>query len=461
MRSKKCRRHRLYHAHGRHHQTRSDPEAKDLIGQPISIPAQVPEKPKPETFDAKAIYAASLETMKKHAAAKAYCDGRGLKYHDFLGIGYKSQKTKDKWARGCIIFPLRDAAGKTVSLYGRAIKGSGHYYTAGRKGLYPYYPDATTKTLILTESVIDAAQPPALRVRAGPVRHPRPLRHERTNGRAQSGHHQAQRPGRDHSGPGQRHRRHQSHGRNRRRTNATETGTYDQLLALPEGGDVNEVASGAEDVVATFNDLFARREIIANAAPVVPSDVPTSSLNTDNRNNLIYQSHTATYEVKGGVRTAPKDLDSLKVTLCHPERRRQTQRPKTRPLRRQTNQPLRPRRNRAIGPSGRLDRAGLGPINGAFRKPSRSHPTEVKREETSKIMINDNDRKRCLEFLKGPNLLARINELIEQAGITGEENNRLLLFVVASSFAMPNTLHALIQGASGAVKLGYCGWCRS
>lgn len=31
----------------------------------------------------------------------------------------------------------------------------------------------------------------------------------------------------------------------------------------------------------------------------------------------------------------------------------------------------------------------------------------------------------------------------------GEENNRLLLFVVASSFAMPNTLHALIQGASG------------
>jgi DNA primase len=41
-----------------------------------------------------------------------------------------------------------------VSLYGRAIKGSGHYFTANRCGLYPYYPDAM---MILTESVIDAA----------------------------------------------------------------------------------------------------------------------------------------------------------------------------------------------------------------------------------------------------------------------------------------------------------------
>jgi DNA primase len=91
-------------------------KAKDLIGQPVSIPAQIPAKPKPETLDAKDIYTASLETMKKHTAAKAYCEGRGLKCHDFLGIGYKSQKTKDKWGRGYIIFPLRDAAGKTVSL---------------------------------------------------------------------------------------------------------------------------------------------------------------------------------------------------------------------------------------------------------------------------------------------------------------------------------------------------------
>lgn len=91
-------------------------KAKDLIGQPVSIPAQMPATPTPATLDVTAIYAASLEAMKKHTAAKAYCEGRGLKYHDFLGIGYKSLKKKDKWGRGCIILPLRDAAGKTVSL---------------------------------------------------------------------------------------------------------------------------------------------------------------------------------------------------------------------------------------------------------------------------------------------------------------------------------------------------------
>jgi DNA primase len=46
---------------------------------------------------------------------------------------------------------------EVVSLYGRAVKGPGHYYPAGRKGLYPKYPSSETTILILTESVIDAA----------------------------------------------------------------------------------------------------------------------------------------------------------------------------------------------------------------------------------------------------------------------------------------------------------------
>ena len=69
-----------------------------------------------------------------------------------------------------------------------------------------------------------------------------------------------------------------------------------------------------------------------------------------------------------------------------------------------------------------------------------------------KVSVGAADRQRCLDFLKSQNLLAGINELIERAGIVGEENNRLLLFVVASSYAMPQPLHALIQGASGSGK---------
>ncbi len=68
-------------------------KAKDLIGQPISLPTVTPATPKSEALDITAIYAASLETMKKHTAAKAYCEGRGLKYRDFLGIGSTDPNT--------------------------------------------------------------------------------------------------------------------------------------------------------------------------------------------------------------------------------------------------------------------------------------------------------------------------------------------------------------------------------
>jgi len=58
----------------------------------------------------------------------------------------------------------------------------------------------------------------------------------------------------------------------------------------------------------------------------------------------------------------------------------------------------------------------------------------------------------CIEFLKSENLIERINELIGKAGIVGEETNRILLFIIASSYKMPDTLHALIQGSSGSGK---------
>ena len=61
------------------------------------------------------------------------------------------------FAKDCIIFPLKDSAGRVCSLYGRKIDGKGHYYLTGRCGLYPGYPPADTKKVLLTESIIDAA----------------------------------------------------------------------------------------------------------------------------------------------------------------------------------------------------------------------------------------------------------------------------------------------------------------
>jgi DNA primase len=57
-----------------------------------------------------------------------------------------------------------------------------------------------------------------------------------------------------------------------------------------------------------------------------------------------------------------------------------------------------------------------------------------------------------IAFLKEPNLLKRLNTIIGQSGIVGEENSRLLLFLIIISYMNKNPIHAIIQGSSGSGK---------
>jgi hypothetical protein len=59
---------------------------------------------------------------------------------------------------------------------------------------------------------------------------------------------------------------------------------------------------------------------------------------------------------------------------------------------------------------------------------------------------------KAIEFLSNPKLIQNIDSLLGQSGIVGEEDNRKTLFVIASSYKMPNLLHGLVNGASGEGK---------
>ena len=431
-------------------------KAKELCGGPISTPTLANPEPTPPSLDIPEIYQASLATIKTHPAAKAYLAGRGLNW-EHLTVGYKSRKTPDKWGRGCIIFPLRGADGKVRSLYGRAIKGNNHFYTAGRQGLYPYFPDPGTRTLVLTESIIDAAsiKYPDLGLDCYAL-----LALFGTNGLTTE--HRDVIAGLnylkeiiiildgDDAG---------------RQATITLAGQLHELrpsmrittVDLPDGEDINSITTGMTDLVAEFGALLDGRTIIAPAIPAIapataPKQTTRPDLDTTNPNNLIYRSRTASYEVKGGIRTAEKDLDSLKVTLAI-----------TNPAGRRSRQKLDLYEDKQISRAAlavadrlglradliELDLDRLTELLEAHRESLRD---QTGRPEAAKIGVSGQDRTRCLQFLKAPNLLASINELIERAGIVGEENNRLLLFVVASSYAMPRPLNALIQGASGSGK---------
>jgi DNA primase len=77
---------------------------------------------------------------------------------------------------------------------------------------------------------------------------------------------------------------------------------------------------------------------------------------------------------------------------------------------------------------------------------------QVQGRQESKVQVPVATATQCISFLKEPKLIERLNALIGKAGIIGEETNRILLFVIASSYKMNDTLHGLIQGSSGSGK---------
>ncbi len=57
-----------------------------------------------------------------------------------------------------------------------------------------------------------------------------------------------------------------------------------------------------------------------------------------------------------------------------------------------------------------------------------------------------------IDFLKRKHLLKNLNQLIGKSGIVGEENSRMLLFLIIISYVNKSPLHALVQGSSGSGK---------
>jgi predicted transcriptional regulator len=73
-------------------------------------------------------------------------------------------------------------------------------------------------------------------------------------------------------------------------------------------------------------------------------------------------------------------------------------------------------------------------------------------EQYSAKELTPRASEKAVEFLSKPNLLKNIDALLEQSGIIGEQENRMMLFVIASGYKMPYLLHALVQGTSGEGK---------
>jgi len=73
-------------------------------------------------------------------------------------------------------------------------------------------------------------------------------------------------------------------------------------------------------------------------------------------------------------------------------------------------------------------------------------------EVVKKRKLTEKQKQDAIQFLKSENLLQKTNELIGLTGLVGEENNRLLMYLIFTSRLREQPLHIISLGASGTGK---------
>jgi DNA primase len=408
-------------------------------------------------------------TRKDEALIKS-CIAVGL-LQDSGNKGRTGEAAYNVFGKWCIVFALKDKDGHIAGLYFRSTlneKESKHFYLKDRAGLYPSYPKPGTKKLILTEAIIDAAtllQVPEISA-AYSV-----LSCYGTNGLTDE-HIKAIGELKeleeiifffdgDQAGMAAVNK----HGKS-----LSELLPHTKITAVPtpEGEDINSLAQGHEaamlihlldkrasqpplgGAIEPMQVLFSTEKNKPRSEPL-PAQIP--ALDTTNPYKLKYHTATASYAVQGGL---GKPLDSLKVTLVieHPEQPHLKSR-----LRYDLYNDKEVERNAKEAAEKLTIRADLLQADISLLTDLLEAERDRQQQTGQKISghpqairPDENTQAKCIAFLSKANLINHINELIGKAGVAGEENNRLFLYIIASSYKMKNTLHALIQGSSGSGK---------
>lgn len=370
-----------------------------------------------------------------------------------------------------IVFALRNPAGQVSGLYFRSTVNEGdqrHFYLKDRQGLYPRYPEADTKKLILTESIIDAAtllQIPAISTQYSV------LALYGTNGLTEE-HGEALKSlshleeiifWLDADAAGQ--------GATKKHADTLQA-LYPEVritqVYMPEGEDVNSLAQGHSGETL-FVDLLEARQAPGTegvklffsiekkeppspeitTAPVQP-EIPSKALDTSNPYKLRYSTETAYYYIQGSL---PKSADNMKVMLVV-ERRDSGLKARNRidlyedkaveRLCQEVADKLQIRKDLLEG-----DLYKLTDLLDGHRE---AHLSGQEAPEKPLPVLTAGERQELEGFAKKPRLVRRLNELLGQAGIVGEERNRIFLLIIAISHKTAETLHGLLQGSSGSGK---------
>jgi DNA primase catalytic core len=450
--------------------------------------------------------------LRMSPVAKEYCQSRGLDWElvemGFNGGQYHHGSRKDEklikaclqygllsehknpsrtgeimyniFGKNCIVFALRNTQNQVVSLYFRSILStknrnaeSGeqgrHFYTRDRQGLYPNYPPHYAEKLILTESIIDAA---SLLQNPNIAQNYSVLALYGTNGLTDE-HQKAIKAIKnleeiilffdgDQAGR-------EAVKKYAPMLKEMVSQIKVSVVNCPENEDINSLLISHEKGVlehlletrtspptlresdpdggATEPNLSFSNEEKKTTEIVSPSGV--RGLDTSNPFNLIYRTKAITYCIKGGIKG---NLDSLKISVQIINNSQKSdyrakldlyENKQVVATAQATAEKLHLNHNQIESDLGVLT---------SLLEDYREQQEPTAESEMSKVKVSESNTRACVNFLQQEKLLNRFNDLLGESGIIGEENNRLLLFVIASSYMMPSPLHALVQGSSGSGK---------
>jgi DNA primase len=455
-------------------------KAHALIGA-VSLP--VPSLPPGQDLDRLAVLAKAFHFFKTALPGTkkgvAYLADRSLDYkqHD---IGYNSGglhvesknnyllqsmvrvgllklgavKGYSVWAKDCIIFPLKGADHKVVSLYGRSITNNidqRHFYLKDRSGLYPGYPDPSTTRLILTESIIDAA---SLLQQASIKEQYAVLALYGTNGLTDE--HIAAIQSLPHleeiilllNGDEAGAQATIKHAHTLRDLCSQ---ARIMQVALPEGEDVNSVLQSHDDAQILADLIDHRTDFSFSMESQTPSPL-ASGLDIRNGELLIYTDVALRIEVLGGVKLT--GLDRLRVTLkitCKTK--------PTLPLWHSLDLYNHSGREQIINSlTDAFDinmQATAGTIAQLTESLEQYRRSRIEAQQTKAKPVYELTAAQvqtAINELKNPNLLARTSELISLSGIVGEETNRLIAYLVYTMRKAEIPLHVMFMGMSGSGK---------
>jgi DNA primase len=367
------------------------------------------------------------------------------------------------WAKDCILFPLKNTDNKIVSLYGRSItdnENNRHFYLKDREGLYPGYPKPATIKLILTESIIDAA---TLLEQKEIKSSYEVLSLFGTNGLTEE-HIKAIQSltqmeeiilmlNADAAGE------------------AASEKHFSMLKSLlpevrisktelPEGEDVNSVLCTHDDprvlvdLIEQRKDFFLsiEKENKTSETSTRPALPKSTKLDTRNADLLIYDNCELYFEILGGIKIT--GLDRMKVTLKvqHKEKINQPQWYSIDLY----NQGQREQTVNNVAETYEVSAQTTTQTfinliteleNHRLQKMEALQPKqEIKPELTA------SQRQQAINELKKSNLLQRTNQLIGMTGITGEDQNRLIAYLVYTVRKQIIPLHVMFLGSSGSGK---------